>query len=199
VLGSSNVNVTFGKAGTETYAEIRFNPDLGSLAPLSTTGNVEYRLTKSDWSFFDQSNDFSYRPFSLDFAANDHMTVYQQGKLVYGQEPTGATATATRLMSAAALAGAPQEAAAALPTALSSYPNPFTGSTTLTFTLAQSQAYQVEIYDINGRLIQRLPAGQATAGQPVQVEWQAVTVPAGFYLARLATATAVQNLKLIRQ
>jgi hypothetical protein len=203
VLGSSNVSVTFGKAGTETYAEIRFNPDLGSLAPLSTTGNVEYRLTKSDWSFFDQSNDFSYRPFSLDFAANDHMTVYQQGKLVYGQEPTGAaSATATKqaaTQAATARVAAPAEAIAALPAALSSYPNPFTGSTTLTFALAQSQAYQVEIYDINGRLIQRLPGGQATAGQPVHIEWQAANVPAGFYLARLITGTGVQNLKLIRQ
>ncbi|RZK89909.1 MAG: hypothetical protein EOO62_35835, partial [Hymenobacter sp.] len=80
VLGSRNAQITFGKAGTETYAELRFNPDLGSLAPLSTTGNVEYRITKGDWSFFDQSNDFSYRPFSLDFTPNDHMTVYQRGQ-----------------------------------------------------------------------------------------------------------------------
>lgn len=152
VLGSSNVQITFGKTGTETYAELRFNPDLGSLAPLSTTGNVEYRLTKSDWSFFDQSNDFSYRPFSLDFAANDHLTVYQRGQLVYGQEPAGASTTTTAkqaaVPAAAAKVAALEEAVAALPAALSSYPNPFTGSTTLTFTLAQSQAYQVAIYDV---------------------------------------------------
>jgi len=47
--------------------------------------------------------------------------------------------------------------------------------------------------------VQRLQAGQALAGQPVQVEWQAANMPAGFYLARLITGTAVQNLKLIRQ
>ncbi|RZL09612.1 MAG: T9SS type A sorting domain-containing protein, partial [Hymenobacter sp.] len=201
VLGSRNAQITFGKAGTETYAELRFNPDLGSLAPLSTTGNVEYRITKGDWSFFDQSNDFSYRPFSLDFAPNDHMTVYQRGQLVYGQEPAGATVAKAGKLASTQVALAPldaPEAAVGLPTALSSYPNPFTGSTTLTFTLAQSQAYQLAIYDTNGRLVQRLPAGQATAGQPVHVEWQAAAVPAGFYLARLVTDTVVQNLKLIR-
>jgi PKD repeat protein len=202
-LGSSNVSISFGKVGTETYAELRFAAALGSLAPLSTTGNVQYRLGKADWSLFNQTNDFSYRPFSLLLAENDHITVYQLGQLVYGQEPAGAT-TATSAQLAATLAApaltlAPEDAPTALPAPLSSYPNPFTGSTTLTFVLAQSQQYQLEIYDISGRLLQRLQAGQATAGQQVQVEWAAATVPAGFYLARLTTGTTAQNLKLVRQ
>jgi hypothetical protein len=200
-LGGSNVSITFGKTGTEIYAELRFAAALGSLAPLSTTGNVQYRISKADWSLFTQTNDYSYRPFSSQLAENDHVTVYQRGQLVYGQEPAGAaSATAAKLtLAEAALATTQEDVSAALPVALSSYPNPFTGSTTLTFVLAQSQTYQLAIYDVNGRLIQQLPAGQAVAGQQVQVEWQATNVPAGFYLARLTTGTVVQNLKLIRQ
>jgi|GEM_PF-2059363 len=199
-LGSSNVRISFGQAGTETYAELRFAAALGSLAPLSSTGNVQYRLAKADWSSFNQANDFSYQPVGP-LAENTHITVYQQGQLVYGQEPAGATSAATLASARAtsALALAEPEAAGSAPAALSSYPNPFTESTTLSFVLAQSQSYQLEIYDSSGRLVQRLQAGQALAGQPVQVEWQAANMPAGFYLARLITGTAVQNLKLIRR
>jgi len=198
-LGSSNVRITFGQAGTETYAELRFAAALGSLAPLSTTGSVQYRLAKADWSLFNQANDFSYRPAGP-LAENDHITVYQQGQLVYGQEPAGAVPTAKLAAAqvASALAVAEPAVAGSAPAALSSFPNPFTESTTLTFVLAQSQAYQLEIYDSSGRLVQRLPAGQALAGQPVQVQWPAANVPAGFYMARLITGTAVQNLKLVR-
>jgi hypothetical protein len=198
-LGNKNVSITFGKAGTETYAELRFSAALGSLVPLSNTGNVQYRIAKDDWSAFNQPNDFSYQPASRMLAENNHITVYQQDQLVYGQEPAGATSATFAKLAAPAPTSLLEEAPAALPAALSSYPNPFTSSTTLTFVLAQSQAYQVEIYDLNGRLVQRLQAGQATAGQQVQVEWQAAHVPAGFYLARLTTSTIVQNLKLIRQ
>ncbi|MGI4885129.1 MAG: hypothetical protein ACRYFR_09245 [Janthinobacterium lividum] len=131
VLGSNNVNVTFGQAGTETYAEIRFNPALGSRAPRSTTGNVQYCLNKDDWSFFAQANDFSFLPFSLEFAANDHMTVYQKDRLVYGQEPAGAAGAAAALARRGPQAKA--LAAPAVAQAVSSYPNPFTGATTLAF------------------------------------------------------------------
>nr|WP_157886836.1 cellulose binding domain-containing protein [Hymenobacter sp. PAMC 26628] len=200
VLGSSNVNVTFGQSGTETFAEIRFNPALGSLAPRSTTGNVQYRLYKDDWSFFDQANDFSYMPFSLQFAANDHLSVYQQGRLVYGQEPAGAagaSATMSRGPQATAATGAP--VGSAVVQAVRSYPNPFTGSTTLAFALAQGAAYQLDVYDGTGRLVQHLATGQAAAGELVRTEWQATGLAPGLYLARLTTGGTVQNLKLVKQ
>jgi hypothetical protein len=178
-LGSSNVRISFGQTGTETYAELNFAAALGALAPLSSTGNVQYRLAKADWSAFTLTNDFSYQPAGP-LAENTHVTVYLQGQLVYGQEPAGAGAlVAARVAQSTAKNQAPTEGAA-LAQAVSSFPNPFTTSTMLTFALAQSQAYELAIYDANGRLVQRLPAGQAMAGQQVQVQWQAANVPAGF-------------------
>jgi hypothetical protein len=194
-LGSNNVSVTFGQAGTQSYAELHFAATLGNLASLSTTGNVQFRLAKADWSAFNQANDFSYRAAAA-LAENDHVTVYVQGQRVYGQEPAGANAS--KGVQTAAVLATPNKAAE-LNQTVRSYPNPFTGSTTLEFTLAHSEAYQLAIYDTNGRLVQHLKAGQAFAGQPVQAQWQAATVAPGFYLARLTTATGVHYLKLVLQ
>ncbi|MBO0356577.1 T9SS type A sorting domain-containing protein [Hymenobacter sp. BT186] len=196
-LGTNNVNISFGQAGTETYAELRFAAALGTFSPLSSTGNVQYRLAKSNWSNFNQANDFSYQVAASALAANPNITAYVQGQLVYGQEPAGA-ATAARGV-AATPSSTPAATEAPSKAAATSYPNPFTGSTTITFTAAQSSEYQLDIFDMNGRLVQRLKAGNAQAGQVVQVEWQATDVRPGVYMARLTTGSTVQQLKLVRQ
>jgi hypothetical protein len=196
-LGNSNVSITFGKAGTETYAELRFAASLGALTPLSSTGNVQFRLAKADWSNFTLTNDFSYQAAASALAENTHVTVYQKGQLIYGQEPAGATPLASARVVYKAAAGLAPEAAPAQ--ALSSFPNPFTAGTTLSFTLAQAQAYRLEVYDVSGRLIKQLQAGQAEAGQPMVVQWDAAGLAAGFYMVRLTAGTEVQTLKLVRQ
>ncbi|WP_277227202.1 cellulose binding domain-containing protein [Hymenobacter sp. YC55] len=197
-FGANNVQITFGQAGTETYAELHFAAALGSFSPLSSTGNIQYRLGKADWSDFNQANDFSYQVAAGALAENMHITAYVQGQLVYGQEPTGATQTSARGQNATALAMKPTSGAAAR-SVVSSYPNPFTGRTTITFTAAQAQNYQLDIYDMQGRLVQHLQTGKALAGQAVQVEWQAGNAPAGVYMARLTTGNTVQQLKLVVQ
>lgn len=196
-LGSNNVSITFGKAGTQTYAELHFAAALGTLAPLSSTSNVQFRLAKADWSNFTLTNDFSYQAAASALAENTHVTVYQQGQLIYGQEPAGATTLTSARVVYNAAAGLATEVAPAQ--ALSSFPNPFTANTTLSFTLAQAQAYRLEVYDVSGRLIKQLQAGQAEAGQPQVVQWDAAGLAAGFYMVRLTTGAEVQMLKLVRQ
>ncbi len=82
---------------------------------------------------------------------------------------------------------------------LSGYPNPFTGSTTLAFTLGGEEEYALEVYDLKGRLVARLGAGRAAAGAAKRVEWEAKAAPAGVYFARLTTRSGVQHLKLVRR
>jgi PKD repeat protein len=194
-LGNSNVSFTFGQAGDQKYAELHFAASLGSLAPLSSTGNVQYRITKADWSNFNLANDFSYLPFGA-MSENNHVTVYLQGERIYGQEPAGA-AVASRGAQPTPTASQEQRSSVLGDTGLRSYPNPFSGSTTLEFALAKPGAYQLEVYDVKGRLVQRLQAGQAQEGQLVRVSWQAGTAAPGLYMARLTTATGVQTLKLV--
>jgi len=52
-------------------------------------------------------------------------------------------------------------------------------------------------YDLKGTLVKQLPNGKANAKILKQVEWQVNGAPVGLYIARLTTATSVQQLKLM--
>ncbi len=80
---------------------------------------------------------------------------------------------------------------------LRGFPNPFSGKTTIEFTLARDEAYALDVYDLNGRLVTRLGAAQAEAGRANRVVWEAKTAPGGVYFARLVTRSGVQHLKLV--
>ncbi len=75
-------------AGADSYAELSFAPGLGSLSPLSSTGEILFRLVKPDFTLLDQTNDYSHGPTHL--VENPHVGVYLNGSLIYGTEPTGA-------------------------------------------------------------------------------------------------------------
>ncbi|MEB2774674.1 LamG-like jellyroll fold domain-containing protein [Algoriphagus sp. D3-2-R+10] len=90
-LGISNISGSFAKLdpsldGVNTYFEMSIDPAMGLLHPLSTSGEIQFRIAKSDWSHFDESDDHSYKP-KAPLAENDHITVYYQGVLIYGTEP----------------------------------------------------------------------------------------------------------------
>jgi gliding motility-associated-like protein len=90
--GSANISGNFIKVspvlnGADTYFEIAINPSAGVLYPLSSSGNIQYRIAKSDWSAFNELNDYSYQPKGI-MAENSHITIYYKGQLVYGKEPS---------------------------------------------------------------------------------------------------------------
>jgi len=88
------------------------------------------------------------------------------------------------------------EAEIAVQPILKNYPNPFSGRTTIEFSLAQDEDYTLVIYDLKGTLVKQLPGGKAKAKELKQVEWQVGNAAAGLYIVRLTTATSVQQLKL---
>ncbi|MFD2243793.1 cellulose binding domain-containing protein [Flectobacillus roseus] len=99
-LGSSNVTsqlvpLTTTRAGADTYLELGISPNLGVFYPLSTTENIQYRIAKSDWSAFNQSDDFSYTTDSK-MSLTNKISVYYQGQLIYGEEPATISANAAR-------------------------------------------------------------------------------------------------------
>jgi chitodextrinase len=72
----------------DTYLELGFTASAGSLAAGRSTGDIQSRMAKSDWSNFNQSNDYSFdatkSAASVDW---DHVTLYQDGVLIWGTEP----------------------------------------------------------------------------------------------------------------
>ncbi len=80
---------------------------------------------------------------------------------------------------------------------LQAYPNPFTERATIRFTLPETQAATVKVYDSQGREITTLFQGEALANQTYQVEWQAGKKAGGMYLLQLQTPTTRQQQKLL--
>jgi Cellulose binding domain len=97
--GSSNVTGTFVAlaspvAGADHYLQIGFTSAAGSLAPGANTV-VQARIAKSDWSNYNQSNDYSFNPSASNYVTWNKVTGYVSGTLTWGTEPGGSSTTAT--------------------------------------------------------------------------------------------------------
>jgi len=64
------------------------------------------------------------------------------------------------------------------------YPNPFNPTTTISYQLPKSSFIKLTIYDINGRLVDKLVDEKKNAGY-YSVEWNASNVSSGVYIYRI--------------
>ena len=74
------------KTGSDYYLEISFSSNAGSLKPGEKV-EIQGRLTKSDWTNYTQSNDYSFNSTATSYTENSKITVYLSGNLIYGLEP----------------------------------------------------------------------------------------------------------------
>lgn len=91
-VGSANVlgsfqNLAVAKTNADTYLEIGFRPAAGTLAPGASTGEIQSRFSKADWSNYNQSNDASYDATATSYRASTKVTAYLDGVLIWGEEP----------------------------------------------------------------------------------------------------------------
>ncbi|MEO6520032.1 MAG: cellulose binding domain-containing protein [Mucilaginibacter sp.] len=160
--GSSNISGKFialspVRNGADHYFEITLNASAGVLYPLSNSGNIQYRIAKSDWSNFNEANDYSYAAKDV-MQGNSKITVYYKGVLVYGTEPA--------VMSANSMTNGAGDIALKLPPTvdinkplsdrLIIYPNPVVDSrfsVKLTSDLL-NQTITMKIRDIYGKMMQ---------------------------------------------
>jgi hypothetical protein len=77
-------------------------------------------------------------------------------------------------------------------------PNPFTGSTTLTFTLGKPGATQLTVFDATGKVIKTLVDGDLPAGTHTAT-FDAKDLPSGLYLYRLVSGSFSQTRTMTLQ
>ncbi len=81
-------------------------------------------------------------------------------------------------------------------TSLNIFPNPISNSTTLSFSLTQSQKVSLKIFDVNGRLVTTLTDKIIEAGEH-QIEFNAEKINAGIYFLKMQTGEFLKTEKLI--
>jgi hypothetical protein len=73
--------------GAEYYLEIGFTTAAGSLAPGAQSSTIQISMRKSDWSNFNETDDYSYDATRTVLGLWDKIAVYHAGSNVSGIEP----------------------------------------------------------------------------------------------------------------
>ena len=76
------------------------------------------------------------------------------------------------------------------------YPNPFTPSTTLRFSLPETADVSLKVFDLLGRNVATLIADRMTAGQH-SVDFDATNLPSGTYVYRLEAGSFSQTKTMV--
>ncbi|MEM9051207.1 MAG: T9SS type A sorting domain-containing protein [Bacteroidota bacterium] len=80
---------------------------------------------------------------------------------------------------------------------MTSNPNPTEGLSNVTFNLSESSYATLEVFDMNGRMIESLFAGYTLADQEYRFEFDGSNLPNGIYIYRLTTDQEIENDKFI--
>ena len=85
-LTESVVAVSPSRPGADSYLQVGFTSGAASLAAGASAGDMQMRFNKTDWSNFNEANDYSYGT-GTSYADSTKATVYVDGVLVWGTEP----------------------------------------------------------------------------------------------------------------
>jgi len=75
------------------------------------------------------------------------------------------------------------------------YFNPASYSTSILFSLEQSQKVTLRIFDLSGRLVS-IPADRIFEAGDIEVEWNAGNIPGGIYILQFESAENRETIKI---
>ncbi len=192
LLGSSSITgqfvaVTPAVTTADAYFELKVNAAIGMLYPLSNTGNIQYRIAKSNWSGFNETNDHSWLP-AAPMAENNHVTVYYKGLLIYGVVPAGIHDSTARVGVTTADRVVPET----MDNKIKLYPNPVAGNRFYIKTNNEflGKAVQVKLYNMYGIMVFQKVIAQSGAGV-LEIRLDKV-LAAGVYTVQLNDRQAVK-------
>ncbi|SHN43918.1 cellulose binding domain-containing protein [Chitinophaga sp. CF418] len=90
-MGSSKVKMKYialdtPRNGAFGYVEYSFDSTAGALAAGVNSGAIQSRIANKNSAVLQETDDYSYLP-NRTYTANDHITLYRNGKLIWGIEP----------------------------------------------------------------------------------------------------------------
>ena len=152
----------------DTHLELGFTA-ADSLYPLSSTGNLLQRIRKSDWSPFNQLNDFSYLN-STALSGNMKMTAYVKGALVYVTEPAATSGIFTPMMQKITSRLTFEQAKPAHSLNVTALGNPVRGNTVeILINGAQSKRVTVTLADALGKVVSERQVAKTIAGKRISM------------------------------
>lgn len=91
-LGTSKVKGNFFTMDStaqkaDHYLEISFTSE-ASLNTGKSSGEIQTRFNKVNWSDYNEKNDYSYDPAKTSYADWENVTLYYKGVLIWGNEPS---------------------------------------------------------------------------------------------------------------
>jgi hypothetical protein len=92
-IGAAKITTSFASpaaavAGADRYLEVGFTDSAGSLLAGASTGDIQLRFNKTDWSNYTEANDASYDGSRVQYQPSMKITLYRNGLLLWGEEPT---------------------------------------------------------------------------------------------------------------
>lgn len=80
---------------------------------------------------------------------------------------------------------------------LVAYPNPFSGNTTIAFSLEKAEEVSISVYDVNGKLIEILHEGMMEEGNH-KINWNASEIQKGIYMVRFSSNGNVVHKNMVK-
>ena len=77
----------FAKPNADYYLEVSFTAGAGSIAAGQSSGEIQTRNHKSDWTNFNESNDYSFDPTKTAYTDWTKVVLLRNGVVVWGIAP----------------------------------------------------------------------------------------------------------------
>ncbi len=188
-----------------TLLHIPLPDSLSEITPLAVDAAGQLYLQRNGitWMSSDRGQHWTQITTGLPYTSSDENVFYESNTVtelaihpVTGVLLAGMTHGIFR--TASSVTSVAESHRTALPTilALSNYPNPFNGSTVVSFTVPHANRVTVAIYNVNGELVTKLLNKSLAAGEH-SVRWNAEGISSGVYFCKVISGNLNATRKLI--
>jgi hypothetical protein len=171
------------RQGASGYVEYSFTAEAGSLAAGANSGSIQSYFAKGDYSALNELDDYSYATVRDQLLANPRITAYDNGTLIWGQEPASgarqAVAEPVSLMTVTLLGNPVRE-----------------DRVSFVVSGAGAAPLQLQLTTLQGRVLdqQQVASPQATGQYQLSLGGQS----AGVFLLQVSSPTQRQTVKVMK-